>query len=104
MVEQGDHALGKRFSAILNGLSSATGRRCAATSGAHCRNGHMKGFSSDSIWYCKRSRCRSRSTREVMDRLPAVVPCLLYRHQARYLVRQLGKVRVSGRIAPSAAP
>jgi len=48
--------------------------------------------------------CELSAARQVMDRLPAVVPCLLYRHQARYLVRQLGRVRVSGRIAPSAAP
>lgn len=47
--------------------------------------------------------CELSIARQVMERLPAFTPRPLYRHQARHLIRQLGRARVAGRIIPTAA-
>lgn len=43
--------------------------------------------------------CELSEARQVMEQLPTFIPRLLYRHQARHLIRQLGRVRVHGRLA-----
>ncbi|MDS4021799.1 MAG: NAD-binding protein [Candidatus Competibacter sp.] len=41
--------------------------------------------------------CELSEARQVMEQLPASIPRLLYRHQARHLIRQLGRARVYSR-------
>jgi Trk K+ transport system NAD-binding subunit len=48
--------------------------------------------------------CELSVARQVMERLPTIIPCSLYRHQARHLIRQLGRARVHSRLAESASP
>jgi Trk K+ transport system NAD-binding subunit len=48
--------------------------------------------------------CELSVARQVMEQLPAFIPRPLYRHQARHLIRQLGRARVAGRIIPATAP
>ena len=45
--------------------------------------------------------CELSVARQVMEQLPSPIPCLLYRHQAWHLIRQLSRARVySRRVAP----
>lgn len=44
--------------------------------------------------------CELSVARQVMEQLPAFMPCLLYRHQARHLIRQLSRARVYSRFVP----
>ncbi len=48
--------------------------------------------------------CELSVARQVMERLPTIIPCLLYPHQARHLIRKLGGVRVHSRLAGPASP
>jgi hypothetical protein len=48
--------------------------------------------------------CELSVARHVMERLPTTIPCLLYRHQARHLIRQLGRARVNSRLITPASP
>lgn len=41
------------------------------------------------------SGCNLQVSRRIMEQLPAALPTLLYKHQARRLVRELGKAQVS---------
>lgn len=43
--------------------------------------------------------CELSEARQVMEQLPTFIPRSLYRHQARHLIRQLGRARVHGRLA-----
>lgn len=48
--------------------------------------------------------CELSVARQVMERLPTIIPGSLYRHQARHLIRQLGRARVHSRlIAPGSS-
>ncbi len=38
--------------------------------------------------------CDLSEARQVMEQLPTPIPGLLYRHQARHLIRQLSRARV----------
>lgn len=48
--------------------------------------------------------CELSVARHVMERLPTTIPCLLYRHQARHLIRQLSRARVNSRLIAPASP
>jgi Trk K+ transport system NAD-binding subunit len=48
--------------------------------------------------------CELSEARQVMEQLPTFIPCLLYRHQARHLVRQLSRARVYSRFVTPASP
>ncbi|MBL8252922.1 MAG: potassium channel protein, partial [Candidatus Competibacter sp.] len=47
--------------------------------------------------------CELSAARQVMEGLPSTLPCSLYRHQARHLIRQLGKARVRSRLVAPAS-
>lgn len=46
--------------------------------------------------------CDLSVARQVMDQLPTLIPCSLYRHQARHLIRQLSRARVYCRLVTPA--
>ena len=47
--------------------------------------------------------CELSVARQVMERLPTHIPCLLYRHQAHHLIRQLNRARVYSRLVAPAS-
>ena len=48
--------------------------------------------------------CELSMARQVMEQLPASIPCLLYRHQARHLTQQLNRARVYSRLVEPVSP
>ncbi|MEI2784048.1 MAG: NAD-binding protein [Candidatus Competibacter sp.] len=48
--------------------------------------------------------CELSVARQVMEQLPTYIPCLLYRHQARHLIRQLSRARVYSRFVAPVSP
>ncbi len=48
--------------------------------------------------------CELSVARQVMEGLPSILPCSLYRHQARQLIRQLGRARVRSRLVTPTSP
>jgi hypothetical protein len=47
--------------------------------------------------------CELSVARQVMEQLPTCIPCLLYRHQAHHLIRQLNRARVYSRLVTPAS-
>jgi hypothetical protein len=47
--------------------------------------------------------CDLSEARQVMEQLPTSIPRLLYRHQARHLIRQLSRARVYSRLVAPAS-
>jgi len=47
--------------------------------------------------------CELSVARQVMERLPTRIPCLLYRHQAHHLIRQLNRARIYSRLVAPAS-